>query len=65
MTKGEQLMTQIIRVSVEISLWAITLTLVTTLTGCDEQTKEPGAQQECVLTNEGDVCRTPDGISQK
>jgi hypothetical protein len=58
-------MNQAIRVSAEILLWALTLTLVTTLTGCDEQTKEPGAQQECVLTNEGDVCRTPEGISQK
>lgn len=55
---------QVIRSSIEIIFWVLALSLVTMLTSCDEQDTQPGTQQECVLTPQGDVCRTPDGISR-
>ena len=53
------------RAAIEILLWVAVITLVTSLAGCDERENQPGAQQECVLTSQGDVCRTPDGIERK
>lgn len=59
------MMHQLVRSSIEVAFWFLALSLVTTLTSCDEQDKQPGAKQECVLSSEGNICRTPDGISQK
>ena len=53
------------RAVLEVFLWVAAITLVTTLSGCDERENQPGTQQECVLTAQGDVCRTPDGIERK
>lgn len=50
------------RAVIEALLWVAAITLVTALSGCDEQENQPGSRQECVLTPQGDVCRTPDGI---
>lgn len=48
----------------EVTLWVAVLTLVTTLSGCDEQDNQPGAKQECAMTSQGEICRTPDGLKQ-
>ena len=56
---------QVIRSSIEIIFWVLALSLVTALSSCDEQDKQPGAKQECILSSEGNICRTPEGISQK
>lgn len=59
------MMHQFIRTSFEAVLWVFALSLVVTLAGCDEQENQPGSKQECVLTAQGEICRTPEGISRK
>lgn len=60
---------QFARTSAELFLWAIALTLVTSLTGCSSSTaqqaaqQESGTQSECILTSNGNACRSPNGIS--
>lgn len=58
------MISQLIRTSTEVVFWVLALSLIVALTGCDEQDAQPGTQQECVLTSQGDVCRTPEGIEQ-
>lgn len=57
------------RIAIELTLWFITMTVVTSLTGCStaqqSAQQESGADEQCVLTTEGQDCRTTEGISQK
>lgn len=53
------------RAIIEALLWVAAITLVTTLCGCDEQENQPGSKQECALTAQGEICRTPDGIQRQ
>ncbi|HEY9610619.1 hypothetical protein [Allocoleopsis sp.] len=60
-----------IRAAIEIVLWVAAMSVVTSLTGCNSHAaqqaaqQESGADQQCVLTSNGQDCRSPDGISQQ
>lgn len=42
-----------------IPCWLIALVIASSLVSCEAGT----AQEECVFTSQGEVCRTPEGIS--
>lgn len=47
------------RIALEALCWVAALMIVCSLASCEAGT----AQEECVITSQGEVCRTPDGIS--
>lgn len=43
----------------KILCWLMAVAIASSLVSCEAGT----AQEECVLTSQGEICRTPDGIS--
>ena len=60
---------QIVKTFAEMTLCLIAFSIVVALIGCDKDTartaaqQEAGTTQECLLTAQGEMCRTTNGIS--